>query len=65
MSKVHFERKLTFLIDNKREMALMIVEMRFKAGDRVVLGELDYGHVHAESISRYAYEGGTCFLKFI
>ena len=47
MLKVHFERQLTFLIDNKREMALMIVEMWLKAGDRVVFSELDYGHIHA------------------
>ena len=65
MSKVHFERELTFLVDDKWEMALMVVEVRFEAGDGEIFGEFDDGHVHAEYMVWYASEGGTCFLKFI
>ena len=46
-------------------MAFVVVEMWFEAGDAVIFCELYYGQVHAECMSRYASEGGTCFLKFI
>ena len=46
-------------------MALVVVEMRLETSDGVAFGELDDGHVHADSGERYASEGGTCFLKFI
>ena len=43
-----------FLADDEGEMALVVVEMGFEAGDGVVFGEFDDGQVHAEWCERYA-----------
>jgi len=46
-------------------MALVVIEVRFKASNGVVFSELHDGHIHAGYPAIYASEGGTCFLKFI
>ena len=43
-----------FLADDEREMALVVVEVGFEAGDGVTFGEFDDGQVHAEWWRRYA-----------
>ena len=45
---VHFEGQRGLLADDERNMALVVVEVGFEAGDGVALGELNYGHVHAD-----------------